>query len=666
MQIIHPTDFEMHLFHEGRLNQSYSLFGAHLVNENGILGTRFCVWAPHAKEVHLVGSFNNWDGHNYSMEKITEEGIWKIVIPSNLANERYKYEIVTSHGEVVLKSDPYGFYTETRPNNASIVYDLRGYQWKDKAWISSKLNAKKDLPLSIYEVHVGSWKRKGDGTFYTYKELATRLIPYVKELGFTHIELLPITEHPLDKSWGYQGVGYYSTTSRYGSPHDLMFFIDCCHQNDIGVILDWVPGHFCKDSHGLFMFDGAPVFEYDNFLDRENVEWGTVNFDLGKPEVQNFLISNVIFWIDMFHIDGFRIDAVANMLYKQNRKALIPNKAAISFIKKLNQTIKEYSPATLMIAEDSTDWPFVTRNVIEGGLGFSHKWNMGWMNDVLTYMKAKTSKRQQFHHKITFSLLYAFSEKYILPFSHDEVVHGKKSLLNKMPGEYWEKFAQLRLLYGYLMTHPGKKLLFMGGEFGQFSEWNDQSELDWKILNYENHHKLLEYFKALQHFYLKSKPLFERDFTSDGFEWIDVNNAEQSIFSFIRKGMKKNDFLIIVCNFTNKVYKNYNIGVPIQAIYEEAVNSDENRFGGYGNVNSKLRLGKVGTVHGKPKHITVTIPPFGITIFRPKKIERGVALNGKEKMCGNAFSWGKGKSFKFVDKKLSKASSSIWRKISNH
>lgn len=628
-----PTDFEIHLFHEGSLYKSYELFGAHVIKENGVTGTRFCVWAPHAREVRLVGSFNDWNGSDHLLVKVSEQGVWTIFVPENLEGHLYKYEIVTRSGQVLLKADPYAFFSELRPHTASIVYSIKGYKWNDKMWQRKKLRKPiYDQPLFIYELHLGSWKKKKNGSFYTYQELADELIPYVVDHGFTHIELLPLIEHPFDRSWGYQGTGYYSATSRYGTPHDLMAFIDRCHQAGIGVILDWVPGHFCKDAHGLYMFDGEPTYEYANMQDQENPVWGTANFDLGKPEVRSFLISNALFWMEYFHIDGFRVDAVANMLYWPNSGSLHKNPYAVEFLQKLNEVVFAYDPAVLMIAEDSTDWPRVTAPTYEGGLGFNYKWNMGWMNDILTYMEATPEQRKHLHHKVTFSLLYAYSENFILPFSHDEVVHGKKSLLNKMPGEYEQKFAQLRLLYGYLVTHPGKKLLFMGGEFGQFDEWKDSEQLDWVLFDFEMHQKMNVYVKELVKFYKRHKPLYELDHSPEGFEWIDVHNAEQSIFSFIRKGKKEDDIRIVVCNFTGTVYHDYKVGVPLLATYKEAFNSDATIFGGSGYVNKKPIVAIEEPFHGKPYHIQMTIPPFGISVLRLMRKREERSVDGKEKV----------------------------------
>jgi 1,4-alpha-glucan branching enzyme len=635
---LYPTDFQMYLFHEGTYYQSYQLFGAHIVTENGEIKTRFCVWAPNAQIVRLVGDFNNWNGLDHCFHRVNKEGIWMLVIPENLEGCLYKYEVITEQNTRLLKSDPYAFYSELRPLTASIVYRADNYQWQDAKW---HLKKEKKLsfiePVVIYECHLGSWKKHEDSRFLSYRELAGELVPYVLEHGFTHIELLPLVEHPLDDSWGYQGTGYYSPTSRYGKPEDLKYFIDQCHQNGIGVILDWVPGHFCKDEHGLYQFDGTHLYSYQTNCDRENEVWGTANFDLGKPEVQSFLISNALFWIEQYHIDGFRLDAVSNIIYWPNSNNN-PNPFGLAFLKKLNQVIREYDSSILIFAEDSTDWPQVTAPVQYDGLGFQYKWNMGWMNDMLEYMKTEPSKRQHAHQKVTFSLLYAYSENFILPFSHDEVVHGKKSLLDKMPGDYWEKFAQLRLLLGYMMAHPGKKLLFMGFEFGQFAEWKDKEQLDWKLLKFGMHHKMNVYVKDLIKLYKRSKPLYEQDYLLAGFEWVDVNNCTQSIFSFIRKGMNEDDFLLIVCNFTGQSYSNYKVGVPANSKYREIFNSDHSLYGGRGHTNKRVINAENGLYHGKSFYVEMNISPFGITILRPVKTRKERKGSGKEKVRSDATS----------------------------
>jgi 1,4-alpha-glucan branching enzyme len=634
---LYPTDYQLHLFHEGNLFQSHHLFGAHVLKDSEKVFTRFCVWAPNAQKVRLVGDFNNWNGEGYELHKVNNEGVWILLVNHDLEGSLYKYEIITAHGERILKADPYAFYSELRPNTASIVYSLKNYQWQDNQWMQQreKRNVLSE-PQVIYEVHLGSWKKDQMGEFLPYKELASELIPYVIEHGFTHIELLPLVEHPLDASWGYQGTGYFSATSRYGTPEDLMYFIDQCHQNGIGVILDWVPGHFCKDAHGLYRFDGSHIYSYSTESDRENLIWGTANFDLGKGEVQSFLISNALFWMDYFHIDGFRMDAVANIIYWPNANGKLENPFGIEFLKKINKEVHENDSSFLMIGEDSTDFPQVTAPVHYGGLGFDYKWNMGWMNDILEYVETPPYSRSSVHSKVTFSLFYAFQENFMLPFSHDEVVHGKKSLLDKMPGDYWEKFAQLRLLLGYMFAHPGKKLLFMGFEMGQFSEWKDKEQLDWHLLEYEMHENVNKYVKQLTKFYKRSKPLYELDHLHNGFEWIDANNSNQSIFSFIRKGKNENDFLVIVCNFTGISYPEYKIGIPAKGEFREAFNSDHTEFGGAGIVNKKTIMASEEPFHGLPYSISVTIPAYGFQIIRPVKKRKERKGNGKEKVRSNA------------------------------
>lgn len=623
----YPTEFEMHLFHEGNLFKAYELFGSHRHKEGDHWVTCFTIYAPHASSISLVGSFNHWNAEGFSLKKVNNEGIWRIQLEGDLTGEIYKYAIKNKDGQISLKADPFAFYSELRPRTASIVYTLEDYKWNDQRWQKEKQYRKAFTePMMIYEMHLGTWKKR-NGLLLTYNELAKEIIPYVKEHGFTHIELMPIIEHPYDRSWGYQGTGYYSATSRYGEPKDLMLFIDQCHQNNIGVILDWVPGHFCKDQHGLYCLDGEYVYEYETEGDRENFVWGTANFNLSKTEVHSFLISNAIFWMEKYHVDGFRIDAVSNIIFWPNNENR-ENPFGIQFLQKLNKAVFAYDPSILMMAEDSTDWPQVTAPVHYGGLGFSYKWNMGWMNDVLSYMEKPPQERQYHHNKMTFSLMYAYSENFILPLSHDEVVHGKKSLLDKMPGDYWQKFAQYRLLLGFMMTHPGKKLLFMGFELGQFAEWKDEEELDWHLLQYEMHAKTNHYVKKLIKLYKRSKSLYEWDHKSEGFEWIDANNHQQSIFSFIRKGVEEQEILIVVCNFSPQVYMNYRIGVPKNGSYREVFNSDNNEFGGSHCINKRVLKTKKLSYHGKPYSIEMTIPPFGISVLRPvRKRKRSDVVN---------------------------------------
>lgn len=637
MNTYYPTEYQLHLFHEGNLFQSHQLFGAHVLLESGQIQTRFVVWAPHAKQVRIVGDFNQWNGQGYELLKINNEGVWVLFIDDDLEGSLYKYEIFTESGRVLLKADPFAFYSELRPNTASIVHTLKKFQWKDSQWLQKK-ETKNQLnePAVIYEVHFSSWRKHENGDFLTYREMANELIPYLKEHGFTHVELLPLVEHPLDISWGYQGTGYYSPTSRYGKPEDLMFFIDQCHQQGIGVILDWVPGHFCKDAHGLYEFDGSHIFSYQEHVDRENTVWGTANFDLGKPEVHSFLISNALFWMDTYHIDGFRVDAVANIIYWPNSSGKHENPLGIEFLKKLNRTVHEYDSTFLMMGEDSTDFQNVTTPVHYGGLGFDYKWNMGWMNDMLAYMETPPYSRTAKHQNVSFSLLYAFSENFVLPFSHDEVVHGKKSLLNKMPGDYWEKFAQMRLLLGYMFAHPGKKLLFMGFELGQFSEWKDKEQLDWNLLEYDMHQKLHAYVKELVKIYKRSKPLYELDHLHDGFEWIDADNREQSIFSFIRKGTGEKEFMVIICNFTGITYQDYRVGIPELGEYREVFNSDQNDFGGTGAINKRVIKAEETPFHGRPYSLKLTIPSYGILLIRPVKKRKERKGNDKEKVRSHA------------------------------
>ncbi|MFL0269915.1 1,4-alpha-glucan branching protein GlgB [Candidatus Clostridium radicumherbarum] len=624
----------------------YNFFGSHITTLNGTPGVRFTLWAPHAKAVSVVGSFNNWCGMQHIMKLKKNLNIWTLFVPYIKANEIYKYEITTASGKKLLKADPYAYCSELRPNTASVVTDLASFSWVDSPWlIKRRENPIYNHPLNIYELHLGSWKKKND-SFINYREIADKLLEYIIQMCYTHIELLPITEHPLDASWGYQSTGYFSVTSRYGRPEDFMYFVNKFHENNIGVILDWVPGHFCKDAHGLYNFDGLPLYEYENPLLGEN-DWGTANFDLGKREVRQFLISNALFWFDVYHIDGIRVDAVANMLYmnygKSEKNNLInkyggtENLEAIDFFKKLNSTIFKYFPNVLMIAEDSSSFPAVTAPVYLGGLGFNYKWNMGWMNDMLKYMQMDPIYRKYHHNLITFSLMYAFSENFILPLSHDEVVHGKKSLLDKMPGDYWSKFASLRLFYGYMMCHPGKKLLFMGGEFGQFIEWRFAEPLDWLLLDYPMHKSLQTYVKDLNSLYIKEPSLWEKDHNNEGFKWIDHQNADQSIISFVRFGINKKDFLIIICNFTPVSYVNYKVGAPVFTHYKEIFNSDKDYYGGLSQTNDAYIRPWPDNWHSEPYHIKLTIPPLSTIIIKPLydyKLERSIE-NAEERNDSN-------------------------------
>ena len=621
-----PTPYEIHLFHQGNLFKSYELLGAYAGREKGRKGVRFTVWAPNAREVRVMGDFNDWQADLNPMEKIKDSGIWTAFIPGAKHEDGYKYEIVTSFGQILHKADPYAFWSELRPKSASRVFDLSGYTWGDRKWME-KRNEEEDLfnrPQLIYEVHLGSWKLKEDGSFYTYRELADILVDYVAEMGYTHIELLPICEHPFDGSWGYQTTGYYSVTSRYGTPHDFMYFVDCCHQKGIGVILDWVPAHFCKDAHGLASFDGAYLYEIEEFQG-----WGTMKFDYGRPEVQSFLISNAIFWFDIYHIDGLRVDAVASMLYLDYGKEAgqwIPNKYggngdlnAIAFLKKLNEVCFSYFPQALMIAEESTEWPLVTGPTHAGGLGFNFKWNMGWMNDCLEYMSKEPIHRSWHHNLLTFSFMYAFSENFILPLSHDEVVHGKKSLIDKMPGDYWQKFANLRTFLGYMITHPGKKLLFMGGEFAQFIEWRYYEGLEWHLLGFEMHQKFHTYVQHLNWIYRREKAFWDLDHGWEGFQWIDCHNNQQSMLIFARWSKEAEEFIIVLCNFTPQYYEDYRIGVPQGGVYQEIFNSDLEDYGGSGKRNEGELTTKDMTMHGQPFSLAVKVPPLACILLKKER-----------------------------------------------
>lgn len=623
------SEYQLYLFNEGTNYYSYRMLGSHFTKVNGILGVQFAVWAPNAKSVSVVGDFNDWKGDLNIMEPLDDSGVWTTFIPNLKEMEIYKYEIETKNGDKILKSDPYAFYSEVRPNTASRIVSIDGYSWNDKSWqYKKKKTPPYNIPISIYEVHLGSWKLNKDGDFLTYRELADELVDYVLYMGYTHIELLPISEFPFDGSWGYQVTGHFSVNSRFGTPKDFMYFVDKCHQNGIGVILDWVPGHFPKDAHGLAKFDGTHLYEYEDTRLGEHKEWGTLVFDYGKSEVRSFLISNALFWLDYYHIDGLRVDAVTSMLYLDYGRQSgewIPNKyggreniEAIDFMKKLNEAVYKYFPNTMMIAEESTSWPMVTMPTFLGGLGYSHKWNMGWMHDILDYMSQDPIYRKWNHSKLTFSMMYAFSENYILPLSHDEVVHGKKSLLDKMPGDYWQKFANLRLLFSYMITHPGKKLLFMGGEFGQFIEWKYYDSLDWHLLEYEMHSKLQQFVKEINHFYKSQKPLWEIDDSWDGFKWIDTKDYNQSTISYIRIGKSKDDYIIVVLNFTPVVREDYRIGVPDLGEYVEVLNSDEIRFGGSGQLNNKPIKSEKLPWHNFPYSMCIKTPPLGASFFKLK------------------------------------------------
>jgi 1,4-alpha-glucan branching enzyme len=586
-------DLEMpvYLFHQGTAAKAYEVMGAHPAAENGREGYLFRVWAPKAKQVHIMGDFNHWNPKDTPMRRITEQGIWQVFLPDLPEYTAYKYVIDDVKGNSHTKADPYGFHMETRPGTASKTFDLdRCYVWKDEEWQKNReKRSPYSAPVNIYEVHLGSWKKYEDGHYFNYEKLAEELIPYVSEMGYTHLELMPVSEYPFDGSWGYQVTGYYAPTSRYGSPDGFMAFVDACHQAGISVILDWVPGHFPKDANGLYRFDGSNCYEYDDSLKNEHEEWGTMIFDWGKNEVRSFLISNAMFWMDKYHIDGLRVDAVASMLYldygrkdgkwRPNVNGGRENLEAVSFLQELNKTIFQFHPDALMIAEESTAWPMVTKPVHDNGLGFNFKWNMGWMNDTLQYMKTDPLFRKGSHNNLTFSLTYFCSENYILPLSHDEVVHGKCSLVNKMPGQYEDKFANLRAYLSYMMAHPGKKLLFMGCELAQFIEWDYQKELDWSLLEFDMHRKFHQFVKELNHFYLGASELWEQDNSWEGFRWIQPDDAANNVISF-RRIDKNGKELIVCCNFSPVQREKYRIGVPNPGIYKTVFHSGRIEYGG--------------------------------------------------------------------------------------
>lgn len=625
------TKEEEKKFRAGICYDIYEKLGAHYQKIKGVWGVHFAVWAPNALRVSVVGDFNCWDGRIHPMNRLSRSGIFELFIPGVKPSDLYKYEIKTKDLRVFLKADPYANQAEVRPCNASVVTDLSGYQWEDSPWMKKRGKLQgEDRPLSIYEVHLGSWKKPEDGReFYNYRELAKLLCDYVKEMGYTHVELLPVMEHPLDESWGYQVTGYYAPTSRFGSCEDFMYFVDYMHQNDIGVILDWVPAHFPKDDFALAGFDGTALYEYSQAEKAEHPHWGTLVFDYASPEVKNFLISNALFWAEKYHADGIRMDAVASMLYldygrqdgqwQPNMYGGNENLEAVEFLKHLNSIFKKKYPDALLIAEESTAWPAVTGDLEDNGLGFDRKWNMGWQNDFLDYMRKDPIFRSGVHDELTFSMLYAYSEKFLLSFSHDEVVHGKGSFLNKMPGEKDRKLANLRVAYGFWMTHPGKKLLFMGQDFAQEREWCEKSSLDWELLKEKEHKQLQDYVKALLKLYKDYPALYEYDDTSDGFEWINHIEAEKNMLTFLRKGEKKSDTLVIVCNFSDVVYEDYVMGVPYAGEYREIFNSDEKIFGGTGIKNSGVQKAKKEEKDERPYSIKIQAAPLSVQIFSVKE-----------------------------------------------
>ncbi|XZK58273.1 1,4-alpha-glucan branching protein GlgB [Clostridium perfringens] len=620
------------LFLEGKEHSAYKFMGAHFITENRKRGVIFTTWAPRASKIYVIGDFNNWElKEEYSMKKINERGIWSLFLPKLEEGIKYKFAVVNECGNnTVYKADPYAFKSELRPNTASVLTKIKSFRWGDKRWLNKREKEGLDnKPMNIYELHLGSWKRK-DGEFMTYEEISEVLVEYIKEMGYTHVEFMPINEHPLDASWGYQGVGYYSVTSRYGDLNGLKALINKLHKNNIGVLLDWVPSHFCKDEHGLFMFDGSPTYEYEAWWKANNEGWGTCNFDLGRPEVKSFLFSNAMYWINEFHVDGLRVDAVSNMLYldygreygewEPNIYGGNGNLEAIAFLKELNTIIKKEGKGAITVAEESTSWEGITKPVEEDGLGFDYKWNMGWMNDTLSYIELDPIYRKYHHNKMNFSMMYNYSEKFILPISHDEVVHGKKSLINKMWGDDWKKYAGLRLYASFMMGHPGKKLMFMGCEFGQFVEWREWEELQWNVIEeFDIHRKTKEYFKALNHFYLENSSLWSLDYEEEGFKWIDADNSEESVLSFIRIGKNKKEKLIFICNFTPEVYYDFKVGVPELGEYVEVFNSDSLEFGGAGNImGDSLLKATEESFKDFDYSISVKVPPLGTLVLKVK------------------------------------------------
>jgi 1,4-alpha-glucan branching enzyme len=627
------TEFDLHLFSEGTHYRTHEKLGAHITEVNGIAGTHFAVWAPNAEKVSVIGDFNNWDPERNPMRNRGPTGFWECFIGGVGPGTLYKYWVKSRHHDYVSeRADPYGFASEIRPQTASRVWDLSGFEWNDADWMATRgqRNAL-DAPISIYEVHLGSWMRapEEDNRWLTYRELAARLADYSEHMGFTHVELLPVSEHPFDGSWGYQTVGYFAPTSRFGTPDDFMYFVDTLHRRGIGVIIDWVPAHFPTDGHGLGYFDGTHLYEHADPRQGLHPDWDTFVFNYGRSEVANFLISNAIFWLEKYHIDGLRVDAVASMLYLDygrregewvpNRFGGRENLEAIEFFRRLNSKVYEEYPEVMTIAEESTAWPMVSRPVYLGGLGFGYKWNMGWMHDMLEYMSQDPVYRAYHHGKITFSMLYAFSENFILPFSHDEVVHGKSSMLGKMPGDDWRKFANLRLLYGYMTGHPGKKLLFMGCEFGQWREWNHDTGLDWHLLEYQPHQGLQRWVRDLNTFYRGEPALYELDADQRGFEWIDCNDSRYSVVSFLRRGRSADNAIVFVCNFTPVPRYNYRVGVPFSGFWKEVLNSDAPLYGGSGQGNlGGVHAAPVG-MHGRAYSLTLTLPPLGMVAFRPER-----------------------------------------------
>jgi 1,4-alpha-glucan branching enzyme len=624
------TDYDLHLFGQGTFLRAFEKLGSHVTTVGRTAGVHFAVWAPNAERVSLVGDFNAWDGRAHPMRNLVPSGVWEVFVPGLGEQERYKYEIRPRFGATLLfKSDPYARRMETPPRTASITWQSQ-YRWRDQDWMATRTgsNAWLDRPLAVYEVHLGSWARvpeEGHRSL-TYRELAERLVPYVRSLEYTHVELLPVMEHPFFGSWGYQVTGFYAPTSRYGTPDDFKFFVDECHRNEIGVILDWVPAHFPRDAHALARFDGTALYEHIDPRKGEHLDWGTLIFNYGRNEVRNFLLANGLYWLEEYHIDGLRVDAVASMLYLDysrpagqwvpNRHGGRENLEAIEFLRQFNSLTHANHPGTITIAEESTSWPAVSRPTYLGGLGFTYKWNMGWMHDVLRYLAEDPLYRRYSHNVMTFSMLYAYSENFLLPFSHDEVVYGKRSLIDKIPGDVWQKCATLRLLYGYMYGHPGKKLLFMGGELGQGREWNHDGSLDWHLLDDEQHAGIQRWVRDLNRVYRQERSLHERDFDPDGFQWVDCHDTDNSVFSLIRRATQPEDFVIMIVNFTPVPRHDYRIGVPEDGRYLELLNSDARWYGGTDVGNAGSMMAEPVAAHGFNQSLRVTVPPLACLLLK--------------------------------------------------
>ena len=637
-----PSDLPIYLFKQGNNCEAYRYFGAHLETRAGESGVVFRVWAPHATAISVVGDFNSWKPGSHPMRKVDGDSVWELFIPGVKEYDVYKYCVTTRGGDLIYKADPYAFHAETRPSNGSKVYDITGFAWHDDAWQTAQKKA--DVingPMNIYEMHAGSWKLKDEKVPYNYSELADQLIPYIREMGYTHVELLPVMEHPLDESWGYQVTGYYAPTSRFGTPDDFKAFMDYMHKEGIGVILDWVPAHFPRDAHGLAAFDGTCLYEHKDPRQGSHPHWGTLIYNYGRPQVSNFLISNALYWAKEFHADGIRMDAVASMLYLDygknagewiaNMYGGNENLEAVEFLKHLNSIFARDTEGAVLIAEESTAWPKVSGDENDGGLGFDFKWNMGWMNDFLDYMQCDPYFRHDHYGELTFSMLYAYSEKFVLVFSHDEVVHGKGSMAGKMPGDTQEKkFANLRTAYGFMMGHPGKKLLFMGQDFGQMDEWNEKESLEWGLLKYDVHSQMKDYVKALNHLYRTQPALYKMDYEPEGFEWINCTYNDENIVIFERKTDKSEETLLFVCNFVPVEHEKFRLGVPFAGKYKEILNSDAKQFGGSGMVNPRVKMSKKEEWDARENSIVINLAPMSVAVFSCTPYEEE-PVTGKKK-----------------------------------